>query len=132
MFNPNWTVLVLRDDDGPALWETGAILRYLAGRYGDDAIWPRDPLTRADVDRWTEWANLNVAMAFAAPVFWRIVRTPAHRQDAAAIAQAVQALEHRPRIAEQSLGNTRRSQARGSPAPTSSSATCCIAPTKSR
>jgi glutathione S-transferase len=33
--NPNQTVPVMRDGDGPALWESGAILRYLASQCGD-------------------------------------------------------------------------------------------------
>ena len=37
--NPNRTVPVLQDDENPPLWETGAILRYLASRYADDAFW---------------------------------------------------------------------------------------------
>lgn len=102
--NPNRTVPVLRDDDGPALWETGAILRYLAGRYGDEAFWPHDPLARADIDRWAEWAKLNVAMAFTVPIFWRVIRTSADRREPAAITQAVQGMEDRLRIAEQRLG----------------------------
>ena len=36
--NPNRTVPVLQDDENPPLWETGAILRYLASRYADDAF----------------------------------------------------------------------------------------------
>ncbi len=101
--NPNRTVPVLRDGDGPALWETGAILRYLAGQYGTDAFWPADPLARADIDRWAEWAKINVAMAFTVPVFWRVVRTPAARRDPPAIRAAVTALEDRLRIAEPRL-----------------------------
>ncbi len=38
----NGTVPVLCDGDGEALWETGAILRYLAGRYGAAPFWPAE------------------------------------------------------------------------------------------
>ena len=51
--NPNGTVPVLKDEDGEPLWESGAILRYLAARYGDDAFWPRDIIRRAQVDKWS-------------------------------------------------------------------------------
>ncbi len=67
--NPNGTVPVLRDGDDPPLWETGAILRYLANRYAPDSFWPADPQARADIDRWAEWAKIHVAMAFTAPIF---------------------------------------------------------------
>ena len=102
--NPNRTIPVLRDGDGPALWETGAILRYLANRYADDAFWPSDLIARTDVDRWAEWSKLNVAMAFTGPVFWRVVRTPAAAHDAEATRSAVRALTEKLRIAEQQLG----------------------------
>lgn len=76
--NPNRTVPVLRDGEGPALWESGAILRYLASRYaGDTPFWPGDLDARANVDRWAEWSKINVAMAFTVPIFWRVVRLPA-------------------------------------------------------
>jgi len=49
--NPNGVIPVVRDGDGEPLWETGAILRYLAGRYGDGgAFWPADPVQRVRVD----------------------------------------------------------------------------------
>ncbi|MDN7205480.1 glutathione S-transferase, partial [Klebsiella pneumoniae] len=75
--NPNRTVPVLQDDENPPLWETGAILRYLASRYADDAFWPGELLARTEVDRWAEWSKQNIALGFTTPVFWRVVRTPA-------------------------------------------------------
>ncbi|MEM9795445.1 MAG: glutathione S-transferase family protein [Pseudomonadota bacterium] len=101
--NPNRTVPVLRDDNGPALWETGAILRYLAARYGDAAFWPDDPLQRAQVDMWAEWAKINVAMGFTGPVFWRVVRMPEHKRDPQAVERALQGLDDKLRIADQRL-----------------------------
>ena len=89
--NPNRTVPVLQDGDNPPLWETGAILRYLASRYADDAFWPGDLLARTEVDRWAEWSKQNIALGFTAPVFWRVVRTPAAERDPQAIAAAVTA-----------------------------------------
>lgn len=98
--NPNGTVPVLRDGDGEALWETGAILRYLAGRHGAAPFWPRDDQARAQVDKWAEWAKLNVALNFTAPVFWRVVRTAPKDRDAAAIGKALEVLGGKLAIAE--------------------------------
>lgn len=42
LMNPNGTVPTIKDDDNKPLWESGAILRYLAGRYTDDQFWPCD------------------------------------------------------------------------------------------
>jgi hypothetical protein len=72
---------------------SGAPSRHLATRYGRDSFWPSDMTRRADVDRWAEWAKLNVAMAFTVPVFWRLVRTPKAQCDKKAIEAAVEVLE---------------------------------------
>lgn len=101
--NPNQTVPVLQDGDQPPLWETGAILRYLANRYADEAFWPRELLARTEVDRWAEWSKINIAQGFTAPIFWRVVRTAPQDRDPKAISEAVAALEQKLRIAEDRL-----------------------------
>ncbi len=87
--NPNGTVPVLRDGDDEPLWETGAILRYLAARHAGDDFWPADPAARAQVDKWAEWAKINVTLGFTMPIFWRVVRTAPSARDPVAIAEAV-------------------------------------------
>lgn len=101
--NPNGTIPVLQDGDHPPLWETGAILRYLANAYGGNAFWPRDPVQRAEVDKWAEWAKINVAMDFTVPVFWQVVRTAPVQQDQNAIEQAVAALDSKLVLADTRL-----------------------------
>ncbi len=101
--NPNGTVPTLRDGDNPPLWETGAILRYLANSYAPDSFWPADPVSRANVDKWAEWSKINVAQNFTAPVFWRVVRTAPSRRDPAAIADALRNLNKYLDIAETRL-----------------------------
>jgi glutathione S-transferase len=103
--NPNQTIPVLQDADGPPIWETGAILRYLADRYGPESFWPEQPQDLAQVDMWAEWSKITIAMAFTAPVFWRVVRTPREAQDWNQIRRAVAALESKLEIAEQRLTN---------------------------
>ncbi len=103
--NPNQTIPVLQDGDAPPIWETGAILRYLAARYGDDTFWPTDPVQRANVDKWAEWAKLNVATAFTVPIFWQVVRTKPADRDNAAIQAAVAALEEKLEIADEQLSS---------------------------
>jgi glutathione S-transferase len=101
--NPNGTVPTLQDDDNPPLWETGAILRYLANKYAPDSFWPADPIARANVDKWMEWSKINIALKFTAPVFWRVVRTPPSKQDPVAIADALRSLDKFLDIAETRL-----------------------------
>ena len=101
--NPNGLVPVVRDGDGEPLWETGAILRYLAARYGDDDFWPPDAAARAHVDKWAEWAKINVAMNFTGGVFRRVVRTAPKDRDEAALAAALRTLARFLDIAEKEL-----------------------------
>jgi glutathione S-transferase len=101
--NPNGTVPVLRDEDSEPLWETGAILRYLAARYGTDPFWPANPLARATVDKWAEWSKINIALGFTAPIFWRVIRTAPADRNAAAIVHATEALNKLLAIAETEL-----------------------------
>ena len=81
--NPNGLVPVI-DDDGFVLYESNAIVRYLAARAGAEALWPADLRRRADVDRWMEWQSTAFTPAMWA-AFWQLVRTPADKRDAAAV-----------------------------------------------
>ncbi len=101
--NPNRTVPVLQDGSNPPLWETGCILRYLANKFAGESFWPADLIARTEVDRWAEWAKINIAMGFTGPVFWRVVRTPAAERDRDAIGAAVTQLERKLAIAETRL-----------------------------
>ncbi len=101
--NPNGTIPVLRDGTGDAIWETGAILRYLAACYGDAHFWPADPAARAQVDKWAEWAKINVVTGFVRPVFWRVAKTAPADRDPVAIAAALRALDRFLAVAEDRL-----------------------------
>ncbi len=81
--NPNGLVPTI-EDDGFVLYESNAIVRYLAARYGGGTLWPGDIRARADIDRWMEWQStlFTPAMWMA---FWQLVRTPADRRDLAGI-----------------------------------------------
>src|SRR5258708_4142070 len=81
--NPNGLVPVI-DDAGFILYESNAIVRYLAARDPGHALWPEEPRGRADVDRWMEWQSTAFTPAMWA-IFWQLVRTPADQRDAAAI-----------------------------------------------
>ena len=102
--NPNRTVPVLQDGEEEPLWESAAILRYLSTRYGTAPFWPEDIPARAQVDKWAEWAKVNINSAFTVPIFWKVVRTPEAERDWPAIRAAVAALEGKLAIAEDRLG----------------------------
>jgi glutathione S-transferase len=65
--NPNGLVPVIVDD-GFVLWESNAIMRYLAEKTGSD-LWPAGPRERARVDQWLTWmvSELNPAWAYIVP-----------------------------------------------------------------
>ena len=87
--NPRGRVPVLKDGD-LVVWESAAILRYLAARYGDGgAFWPADPAARARVDMWAEWGKIEMSQAFTVPIFWSRVRTAAADRDEAALTAAL-------------------------------------------
>jgi glutathione S-transferase len=52
--NPNASVPALVDGDF-VLWESNAILAYAADKVGNEAAYPRDLCTRADINRWLLW-----------------------------------------------------------------------------
>ncbi|MBO0661612.1 glutathione S-transferase N-terminal domain-containing protein [Jiella sp. MQZ9-1] len=80
--NPNGRVPTLEDGD-LVLWESNAIVRYLANRYGKLPFTPTDPARLAAADKWMDWASTSLAAPFR-DVFWNVVRmTPETRDDAA-------------------------------------------------
>ena len=84
--NPNGLVPTLQDGD-LVVWESHAILRYLAATYGAEMLWREDARERAIVDQWTDWTATTFQPAWIA-VFWLFVRTPMEQHDRKAIAGA--------------------------------------------
>jgi len=82
--NPNGLVPVIVDGDF-VLWESNSIIRYLANKWSADALLPRQPQARAEVDRWIDWqaTELNTAWRYA---FMAIVRRDPAFADAGHIA----------------------------------------------
>jgi len=101
--NPNGTVPTIAEDDLPALWESGAIIRHLVNRYCESEFWPADVVRRAQVDQWAEWAKINIALGFTSPVFWKVVRTAPSKQDPAAISASLELLHAKLAIADRQL-----------------------------
>lgn len=103
--NPYGLVPVLRDGD-TVIFESAAILRYLATRYGDGgAFWPADPAQRARVDMWAEWGKNTFARSFTGPIFWARVRTAADKRNETALALAFEAFERHLDALETQLGD---------------------------
>lgn len=96
--NPNGKVPVLVDGD-VVLWESNAILRYLALKTNATALYPEEPAERARVERWLDWVLSTLGPAERA-MFWGLVRTPPEKRDGAAIEASRAATESCWRILE--------------------------------
>ena len=101
--NPNGQVPVVIDD-GFVLWESGAVLRYLAGRAGSD-LWPQDLRERALVDQWLTWqaTELNPSWGYIVPA---LLRGDPANPDPARIATALTSWAKKMRIFEARLAET--------------------------
>ena len=99
--NPNSRVPTI-DDDGFVLWESNAIVRYLAARYGAGSLCPSDPQQRADSDRWMDWASNHIGPAIT-PVFWGLIRTPPDKRNMAQIEAEADKLAQQFGVLEQGL-----------------------------
>ncbi|MFL9936724.1 glutathione S-transferase N-terminal domain-containing protein [Paraburkholderia sp. RL18-103-BIB-C] len=72
--NPNGLVPTLVDGDF-VLWESNAIVRYLASAAGNEALLPVEPKERAGVERWMDW-QLATLWATLRVAFLGLTRTP--------------------------------------------------------
>ncbi|MHB2206108.1 glutathione S-transferase family protein [Methylobacterium sp. CM6257] len=70
--NPNGLVPTL-EEDGFVLWESNAILRYLAATSTALAL-PDDPRTRAHVEQWVDWQATSFTPAMR-DAFWQLFRS---------------------------------------------------------
>lgn len=102
--NPNAMVPVIRDGDF-VLWESNAIIRYLAAAYGDGALLPAAPRERAKAEQWMDWqaTELNNSWRYA---FVALVRKNPAYADPAALAASVASWSKHIGILEQQLAAT--------------------------
>ena len=82
--NPHGRVPVIADGDA-TVWESHAILRYLAARHGAGPFWSDDPVARARVDGWMDWSQTSLQPDFLVGVFWGFYRTPEDKRNWQAI-----------------------------------------------
>ncbi|MGF1631135.1 MAG: glutathione S-transferase family protein [Kiloniellaceae bacterium] len=99
--NPHGLVPTLRDGD-VVVWESEAILRYLAARYGAPAFWSAEPAERAAADQWLAWTAAALYRDWI-DLFWLRVRTPPERQDAGQIERLRQRTAERLRFLDGQL-----------------------------
>ncbi|TWE05916.1 glutathione S-transferase [Pseudomonas sp. AG1028] len=86
--NPNGRVPMIEDGD-LVLWESNAIVRYLAAAYAPGTLYPEDPASRACGDKWMDWTTSSFAGEFR-DLFWGTLRTPVEQRNDALIEAARQ------------------------------------------
>ncbi len=84
--NPNGLVPTI-DDGGFILWESHAIVRYLARKHGTGTLWPNDARAAADADRWMEWYSTTLWLNLR-PIFHNLVRTPVEKRNMGEVEEA--------------------------------------------
>lgn len=85
--NPNALVPCL-EDGGVVLWESNAVVRYLAAKHGVGTLWAEDPAERAVGDKWMDWTTSSIAGPFR-DVFWNMVRMAPEKRDMEAVAKGI-------------------------------------------
>ncbi len=81
--NPNGLVPTL-EEDGFVLWESNAILRYLAHAHGGVLALPEEPRDRALIDQWLDWQATAFTPAMR-DAFLQLVRVAPEKRNAAVI-----------------------------------------------
>ena len=100
--NPNGRVPMIEDGD-LVLWESNAIVRYLAAAYAPGSLYPEDPASRACGDKWMDWTTSSFASEFR-DLFWGILRTPVEQRNLPVIEAARQRCLALLELPERALG----------------------------
>ena len=106
--NPNQKVPTLVDGDF-VLWESNAIIQYLASKKPEAGLMPRDERGRADMLRWQCWNMTHFAPAVGTFNWENLIKRMfgAGEPDAAKLAQAEQDLTRFGKVLDAHLANRR-------------------------
>jgi glutathione S-transferase len=104
--NPNGKLPILEDGDF-VLWESNAMLGYIAAKADRSDLAPTTPRERADVDRWLAWSNAHFGPAVRKVAFERVVKKLGGlgAPDEAIVAQGIAEFAQVADALEQSLGS---------------------------
>jgi glutathione S-transferase len=103
--NPNGKLPILEDGDF-VLWESTAMLAYIAAKAQRADLAPTTPRERAEVDRWTAWAGAHFGPAIRKVAFERIVKKlmGLGAPDEAVVKAGIEEFAATASVLEQSLG----------------------------
>src|SRR5919197_3697241 len=104
--NPHGRIPVI-DDYGTIVWESHAILRYLAARYGAGRFWSEDACERSQVDCWMDWSQTALQPDFLTSIFWGFYRTPEPQRNWPAIRNKIARCARHFQLLDQVLADRR-------------------------
>lgn len=103
--NPNGLVPCLKDGD-LVLWESNAIVRYLARQYGEGHPFaPSNAVEWAGADKWMDWTSLSFAVPYR-NVFWNLVRIPADKRNETEIQSGAEQCAELMKMADEALSQS--------------------------
>ena len=103
VMNPMGLVPTLQDGD-LVLFESCAIVRYLAACHGGEVFWPSDPAQRALLDQWAEWGKGSFAKTVLYDIFWPLIRIRKVDRDMDALAAGISSATRLARILDGRIG----------------------------
>ncbi|PHM40144.1 glutathione S-transferase [Xenorhabdus mauleonii] len=101
--NPNAVIPCLQEDDF-ILWESNAIVRYVAAKYGQDTLYPASLQERASVEKWMDWGICNLFPPIKQFMI-SFIRTPAGQRDHNIISQSLAEIEKLLKIVDDTLSH---------------------------
>ena len=102
--NPHGHIPVIMDGT-TIVWESHAILRYLAACCGSLQFWPSDAKVRSLSDRWMDWAQTSLQPDFLNGVFWSFYRTPESQRNWKTIRESIERCSRHFRLLNSILGD---------------------------
>ena len=100
--NPNALVPAIKDGT-ITMFESNAIVRYLARRYGKDTIRPRGHRAWALADQWMDWAVSTPAVPLG-QIFWNKIRLAPEEANQQVLKEAQKKLAGHLKLADSKLG----------------------------
>jgi glutathione S-transferase len=85
--NPNGKVPTLVDGDF-TLFESRAMMQYLASKKPGNSLWPSDPQKQADIARWQFWESAHLSAGTGPFAFEKLFKKIFMKQDADPVALA--------------------------------------------
>ena len=100
--NPNGRIPVI-EDDGFILWESNAIVRYLAEKHGAGSLYPGQLAQRAKADQWMDWQQTTLLPPLTT-VFWALIREVPAQPESAQLNAAIENLDKLWTMVDHQLG----------------------------